>query len=223
MTKQMNPLKYMVEKYHRSDIFKRLKSFRKKDDKLTQAEYVHRINKRLERLPEGKTISQNQLSEYVNSVKSPSPEVRELMIEIMGEEAGAVYPWYERVVVPLRKQVKELQDTILHLSPDVFKFSWRRMLCRAVSHLIICASILAGGFIYCYRGAVVESVADRLFKSYEERIEERDAVILELRDLSESQGKRIESLDKKLKKTRKGLVEKGELVMELEEKKRKAE
>jgi len=204
---------------HCGEFFKRLKSLRKKDVELSRSEIIHRIN---ESLPEGKTIAEGQLSDYVNGVKSPSAEIRELMIEIMGEEAGAVYPWEEIVVIPLRKEVRELKDTILHLSPGHFKFSWRREVFRAVRYLIIGGAVLTWMFIYIYWEPFVDRAVEKHFRSYEEEVVERDIRIKDLEGINASKDLRIKGLKKKLDQKNKSLVEKGELDKEFGEKIRKA-
>ena len=81
--------------------------------KYTLEKNTHRIN---DRLPEEKMIKSNQLSEYRNGIKSPPPEVRELMIELMGEDAGVVYPWEELVVIPQREENRSLKAQIYDLT-----------------------------------------------------------------------------------------------------------
>lgn len=215
----MSLFKAIKSKYNHGYIRKFLKSFRKTDREVTQSEYVNLLNSRL---PKDKNIIQAQLSYYVNGVKSPPQEVRELMIEIMGEEAGAVYPWKMNVVTPLREEVKELQDTILHLSPGHFKFSWRREAFKTLRYLIIAGFFLTWMFIFIYWEPFVDKVAEKHYSDHIEEITTRDDEIVELKDIKDSQNKRIRSLNKKIKEMKAGLVEKGEIVKDIEEKRRKA-
>ncbi len=208
--------KYFI---HCGEYFKSLKLLKKKDEELSRAEIIHRIN---EGLPEGKTIGEGQLCNYRDNIKSPSPEVAELMIEIMGEDAGAVYPWHDKVVIPLREEVRELKDTILHLSPDIFTFSWRREVFRTLRYLIIAGAVLTWTFIYIYWEPFVDKAVEKHFRSYAEEVIDRDVRIRELEGMNKSMNERINSLKEKLDRKNKALREKGDLVEDLVEKSKKA-